>query len=214
MGLVRINPVISTTALTCVTTVGSNTVTSSAQFGSVVAGQRISGAGIPFNSVVGAVASTSSLTMINGVDGSAAPATATSASVSLRFGYFTSLQYSSADALGYPFAVPLTKINNVLIIDGAKQLTKCKLYFFISPISEIADNAAWAQSAADMAKCIGYIALATSITLTNAYIVTQATTALPVVLGANVPVWCQLVVDTDTPTFTAVDNITVVMTGE
>lgn len=208
----RVTPVISTTALTCATTVGSNIIESSAQFGSVVAGMRIVGAGVPFNSIVEAVTDDSTLTIINAETKSDALATATAASVSLRFGYFTSLAYASGDVLGFPFRVPMTIIRNAIIIDAVKQITKARLYFFSKPFTEIADNAAFAPSDADATNLCGYISLTTSIVLTSNQIVTQAVTALPVDVGGDC--WCQLVVDTDTPTFTAVNNLTVLLAGE
>lgn len=213
MGMHRIKPVISTTAVTCGTTAGSSAITSSAGFGSVTVGMRIVGAGIPFNSVVGEVTDTSNISIINAETKLPAPATATSASVSLRFGYFTSAAYSSGDALGFPFRVDLNLVWNAIIIDAAKQITKAKLYFFTGPFVESADNAAFNPSDADASKLCGYIAIATSVVLTSNHIVTQGNTALPVHLGTG-PVWCQLVVDTDTPTFLAVDDLTVVLTGE
>jgi len=69
---VTITPTIATVAagLVTATTIGSQTVTSSALFGSVVVGQKVHGIGIPFGTTVTAVASTSSITISK-------PATAT-----------------------------------------------------------------------------------------------------------------------------------------
>jgi hypothetical protein len=214
MACVQVKPVISTTALECRTTAGSATVTSSAAFGSVAVGMRVVGPGIPFNSVVGAVASTSSVSIVNARSGDVAMATATSVSVNLQFGYFSAAIYADGDALGFPFEVPLTEVHNVVLVDSSAQLTKAKLAIFSKAFTESADNAAWEASAADAANIIGYFAVATAVSTTNAKIVTQATTALPAILGANSPVWGQLIVDTNTPTFSAIDNITLILTGE
>lgn len=208
MSMVKKVPVISTTAITCATTVNSTTVTSSAAFGSVVAGQRIVGAGIPFNTTVASKTDSSTIIISKA-------ATATAASVSLRFGYFTSAIYAAGDTLGFPFYLPVSKINNIYVIDNDKVITAVKLVIFSDEFTETADNAAFAPSDADAAKIIGYVSLATSETLGNNTIVTQASTALPldVSTARGDKRTCQLVC-VGTPTFTAVDSLAVIFMGD
>lgn len=207
----KITPTISTTALTCVTTIGSPTVTSAAQFGSVVAGQRIVGAGIPFGSKVLARATTSSLTICNSA-GQSVNATATSASVSLQFGYFTSAIYSAGDALGFPFPIGTKKINNVIVVDDIKVIAAVKLLVFGKKFVECADNAAFAITDADATNIIGFLSLATSEVLSNNQLVAMAGTTLPIDVSA-VEKYGQLIC-VGTPTFTTVSNLTVNLLGE
>lgn len=200
----RIVPAISTTGLTCGTTAGSKTVTSSAAFASVEAGQRVVGAGIPFGTVVASKETSSSITLSK-------PASATSASVTLQFGYFTSAAYAAGDALGFPFEVTMSRIDNVIVVDAAKQITAVKLLFFSDTFIETADNAAFGISDADAAKIIGYLSLATSEVFANNQIVTGSGTQLPITLGGKT--YCQLIV-VGSPTFLAVDGLTVNLMGE
>ena len=207
----KITPTISTTAVTCATTIGSSTVTSSAAFGSVVAGQRIVGAGIPFMSKVLSKADASTITIGN-LAGQAVNATATSASVSLRFGYFTSAIYAAGDALGFPFVIGTKKITNVVVVDAAKVITAVKLLVFGKPFTETADNAAFAPSDADAANLIGYLSLATSEVFANNQIVTGAATGLPIDTS-GFEKYGQLIV-VGTPTFLTVSDLTVNILGE
>lgn len=135
---------------------------------------------------------------------------------SLRFAKFTNLQYSAGDALGFPFRVNnIHRINNVVVVDGAKQITAVKLIFFNGSFTPTEDNLAFAVSDADAFKIMGYLSLATSEVFTNNQLVTGAATTLPINLGNTVgnAIWCQLVC-VGTPTFTAVNNLRVNILGE
>jgi hypothetical protein len=204
MGRWRVKPIISTTPLTCVTTVGSKVITSAALFGSVTQGMRLVGAGIPFNSKVVTKTSTSSITIDNA-------ATATSAAVTLRFGYFTSAAYATGNTLGFPFQVGLDKVNDIIVTDVAKQLTKLKLYFFDAPFTEVADHAAFAPLAADAAKVIGYVEITANQTLTNFNLMNYGTEFN--LGGIDLP-WCQAVVDGDSPTFAHVNDVCINFIGD
>ena len=159
MGQLTIKPVISLTGLTCVTTIGSPVVTSAALFGSVTVGMPVIGAGIPFNSVVDIVTSTSSITLKDSQTGEQAVARATSGGTTLQFGYFTAAAYADGDTLGIPMRVPFRILRNIVVVDSAKQIKKLRLYFFSKMFTQIADNAAWAPSAADMVNLIGQIVI-------------------------------------------------------
>lgn len=202
-----VKPVIGATAITCTTKAGTPDVTSSAGFGSVLAGQYVYGAGIPIGARVKTVTDTSNIILtVN--------ATATSASVSLQFGYFTSLQYAAGDALGFPFALDMKKIGQIVVVDNDKQITAIKGYIWnAEPATVTADNAAYAPSDADAAKIIGYFSLTTNITLSNNTVILSAATDIPLWCDTGKRKFCQLIV-VGTPTFTAVDSLTVNFIGE
>jgi len=203
---VKIQPVISTTALTCVTTAGSKTVTSSAAFGSVLADQAIQGAGIPWGTTVLSKETSSSITISN-------PASATSASVSLRFGYFTSLAYADEDALGFPFELPFKKINNIMVIDAAKQITALELAFFRKPFVPSADNAAFAPSDADMAELMGFLVLDGTKVYGDNQIVYYDAGPLQLPLDVGGKTYVQLIAQ-GAATFLTVSDLTLNISGE
>lgn len=204
--LQSVKPFISTTTLTCGTTVASATVTSSAAFGSVVAGQAVFGAGIPFGTTVTSVTDTSTI-IISKI------ATATAASASLQFSYYTSAAYTAADVLGFPFQLDMKKIGQIYAIDNDKVITALKGYVFSSPFTPTLDNAAFAPSDADAAKVIGYFSLTTSNALTNNTVIYSAVTDMPLWIESAKVRWCQLVA-VGTPTFAAVNSLTVNFLGE
>lgn len=200
-------PYISTTTLTCGTTINSKTVTSSAAFGSVVVGQAVFGAGIPFGTTVSVVTDTSTITISQN-------ATATAASASLQFSYFTSAAYTAGDVLGFPFRVDLKRINQIYVIDNAKQITAIKGYFFKDVFAPTLDNAAFAPADADADLIIGYFSYTNNNALTSNTVIYNGVTDQPIQLGvAKEPTWCQLVA-VGTPTFTAVNDLTVNLMGE
>ena len=199
-----IKPVISTTGLSSTTAVGNDTVTSSAAFGSVAVGQRVVGPGVPFGSTVTKVISTSAILI--------SQAATAAATVTLRFGYFTSIAYAAGDALGFPFAVPTMKnLKQVVVIDDAKQITSVDMVFFSSTFTETADTAAFAISDADAEGLVGYLTVGgtgANKALSNNTVMVLPFTTIGPSFSQSGKMYCQLIA-VDTPTFTAVDNLTV-----
>jgi len=205
-----ITPVIGTVAagLACVTTAGSATVTSSALFGSVVVGQRVYGAGIPYGATVTAKASTSSITI-------SANATLTG-TPTLQFSYFASTAYTAGDCIGWPFKIPLSDVSGIMLVDKSDQMASVVLYVFNSnPNSTpILDNAAFTGiSDADAAKIIARYSLTGTTDVGGAKIVYPADAELPLARCGGNDLYGQLVA-VGTPTFTAVNEIVLNLTGE
>lgn len=209
MQLYTVKPIISVVAagLACVTEAGSTTVTSSALFGSVVAGQRVHGPGIQFGTKVASVESTSSITLDK-------PAKL-GGSVTLQFGYFASAAYVADDCLGFPFEIPLTEIKGITVIDKIKQITAVKMYVFSAEFSTpLLDNAAFAPVDADAANIIGYYSLTGNKVLTNNHVIHPAQAELPLPkYGSHQKMFGQLVV-VGTPTFTSISDLVVSLCGE
>ena len=219
--LFTFRPYISTTVEdSMLVTSGSDTVFALAadiiDTASVVAGVGVLGAGIPFGTKVVSLSATGDTLIIDN------DATATSASQSLSFGYFTGSQaYQASDALGWPFLIPNFKvIYSIVIVDDATQLATSVIpVFFNGAFTPTMDNAAFTPSDADADKIIGVTTLATSYTLGANKVWTQASTALPIYLNARSSwltapkIYCQLVAG-GIGTFTAIDNLTVNIIGE
>ena len=207
MALYTYQPDISTSALTCLTTGGSPTVTSAAQFGSVLAGQRVFGAGIQFGTTVLSKTDASTITLSK-------PATATSGGVSLQFSYFTGSQaYTAGDVLGFPFPVYLKKINQIMVIDVEKAIVAVKLYFFSGPFAPTADNAAFAPADADARLILWYASYTNTVAQSANQIIYSGLTDLPILMPDSKIPWCQLVC-VGTPTFAAATPLTVNFLGE
>ena len=201
-----IKPVISTTVDSSNVTSGSDTVTAVTAGGlsSVTKGMRVVGPGIPFGTTVSSVIDTSTIIL-------SAEATATDDTALVRYGHFTSAAYTAGDAMGFPFAVPtMRNLKQVILIDDAKQITSADLVFFSSTFTETADNAAFAPSDADAENIIGYLTVGGSgfskALSNNTTMVLPFTTVGPS-FSTGSKMYCQLVV-VGTPTFTAVDNLT------
>jgi hypothetical protein len=204
---VPITPVIGTVAagLVTATTAGSRTVTSVALFGSVVVGQKVFGIGIPLGATVTAVASTSSITISD-------PATATG-TPTLQFSYFAATAYTAGDCLGWLFEIPMMRIDNIFIVDAAKVITAAKMYVYHSVPTPTLDNAAFAPTDADAAKLIGYYSLTGTVALANNQVIFPADAELPLAQVRAKQMYGQLVV-VGTPTFAAVNEVTVNIGGE
>lgn len=200
-----IKPSISTTALTCGATIGVDTLTSSAAFGSVAIGQRVVGDDIPFGTKVNKVISTSAIIISN-------PSDSTHASVSLRFGYFTTAAYAVGDALGFPFALPTMRLlKQVVIVDDAKAMTVYDLVFFNATFVETADTTAFAISDADAEKLVGFVTVGGTggnKVFGDNQVINFPPTTLGLHFSNSSKMYCQLVAAA-TGTFTAVDNLTV-----
>jgi hypothetical protein len=202
-----IKPTISTTTITCGTTIASTAVTSSAGFGSVVAGQKVFGAGIPYGTTVVTVTDTSNIVISN-------KATATAASASLQFSYYTSAAYTAGDCVGFPFEIGMQKINQIVVVDNDKVVaTNLKFYIFDGLPAVTLDNAAFAPSDADAAKLVGVVTVSTFTTLGNNIIGLSAATDQPVWVNTAKVKYCQIVCG-GTPTFSAVDSLTINIMGE
>jgi hypothetical protein len=210
--IVSVNPVVdSTTIANCTTANASKTVTSSAAFGSVVAGQRVVGVGIPFNTKVASKSDSSTILL-----DTAATADGT---VSLQFGYFTSAAYATGDTMGFPFvlsdvfyATPKSiLLETVVLVDAAKQAPSCELVLFYSTFTETADNAAFAPTDADAAKILAVVPISTW------YSYSVNSVAVESGLGLSIPrhtssgstrnLYGQLV-SRGSPTFVAVSDLT------
>jgi len=202
---VPITPVISMTTLTCGTISNLATVTSATLFGSVVAGQAVHGVGIPFGTVVLSVESPSGITLSK-------RATFTDAAASLQFGYFTSAIYAAGDCLGIPFEIPLNSIEQIVVVDAIKVITAAKLYVFSAPPAPTLDNAAFAPADADAKNVIGYYSLTGTVALSANQIIFPADAELPLAKCGAQRMIGQLVV-VGTPTFTAVNNLTMNIIG-
>lgn len=204
-----VSPVINSTEIdSIVVTVNSATVHSVTKpFSGVTAGSQIQSLRFPLGTTVVSNTNDSILVLSN-------PATATVALDSARFAVNTNLQYSAGDALGFPFEIKggLTKIDNVIVVDAAKQITAVKLLFFRDKFTETEDNSPFAISDADATNLIGYLSLATSEVFANNQIVTGASTTLPIFLHPG-KLYCQLIC-VGTPTFAAVNNLKVNIIGE
>jgi hypothetical protein len=202
----EIHPVISTTAVNCVTTSGSDTVRSLAAGGlsSVTKGMRLVGVGIPFGSYVTKVIDTTKVEInVN--------ATATDDTVSVQWGYFTSLAYAAGDALGFPFGVPTMKrINQIVLIDDADVITSAEIAFYNDTFTETADNAAFSVSDADEEKFVGYLIIGGTggnDDLGGNKVMWLPPTQLPFFMAGSGKMYAQLMV-VGSPTFTAVTNLT------
>lgn len=208
MKTVSITPVIGTVAAGIATagSSGQKILTSAALFGSVVAGQKVYGPGIEFGTKVASVETTSSLTLDKNI-------TLTGAKT-VQFSYFASTAYSAGDCLGWPFEIPLNKIGNIFIIDIIKQITAAKLYVFSKvPATATLDNAAFAPPDADARNLIGYYSLTGTVALSANQVIFPADTELPLAQVGDTAMYGQLVV-VGTPTFTAINEITVNISGE
>ncbi len=200
-------PVVASTEIdSIVVTSGSATIYSVTKpFSGVTSGMRVVGLRVPFMTTVVSNTNDSILVLSNAC-------TATIALDSMRFGTYTNLQYTAGDAMGFPFEVPFSKINNVIVEDDAKQITAVKLLFFSDKFTETEDNLAFAISDADAKKIVGYLSLTVSEVFANNQIVTGAATTLPIIVPSR-KLYCQLIA-VGTPTFTAVNNLRVTITGE
>jgi len=181
-----------------------NFVNPGAYYTNVVVGQRIQGAGIPLGTTVVTKTNDTSLVISNA-------ATATDTLQDVRFNYFTSLAYAAGDAMGFPVTVPpFRKLKQVILIDDAKQITSADLVFFGSAFTETADNVAFAPSDADAENIIGYLTVGgtgANKALGNNTLMVLPFTTLGPEFSQGGTMYCQLVA-VGTPTFTAVDNLT------
>lgn len=120
------------------TTSGSNSLTAG-NTANIKQGANITGAGIPAGTVVGAITSSTALTMINGSTGLAANATATATGISVTFdgGYLPDSAKTNATDL----VVDVTALTPVSVFEGSGSTLKIKpaylpnsvfdsLYFF------------------------------------------------------------------------------------
>ena len=177
----------------------------------VVAGIRIQGAGIPYGATIDSLKASGDSIYIS----SAATATDTLALVSL--GYFLSSAYASGETMGWPFIVnDFKKINSVTIVDDAATVaTGITAVFFQRGFTATMDTIAFAPSDADMEFFSGLMTLSVINTWGANKVITQPTTTLPIwvkPISGN-RMYCQLVAG-GTATFTAINNLTVKITGE
>lgn len=202
-----IQPVISTTVDSSDVVSGNDTVTAvtAGAFGSVTKGMRVVGPGIPFGTTVETWIDSSTIIL-------SAVATATDDTALVRYGHFTSLAYSAGDALGFPFAIPTMKnLKQIVVIDDAKQITSVDMIFYSATFTETADNAAIAPSDADAENLVGYTTVGGTgfhKVLGNNHVLVLPFTTLPPNFSVSSRMYCQMIV-VGTPTFTAVDNLTV-----
>lgn len=200
---------VETTSLTVNTVGQSPTVTSSAAFGSVAAGQKVYGPGIRIGTSVKSKESASSITLSE-------PAFLTATGAAVRFGYSTNAAYTDGDVLGFPVRVPLSCVKSVVINDKAKTTgaTGIELYFFTKPwVTPTVDNAAFAPSDADALSICGLWIPDNRIVLTDQHIITFADDQLPpMAIGAQ-ELYCQCVA-TAADDYTASTDLTLVFTGE
>ena len=200
-----IKPTVDPSTLTCATTIGSDTVTSNKLFGGVTAGIRIIGDDIPFGSTVISKIDSSTIIISNDAD-------STHASVALQLGVFQSHAYAAGDAMGFPFAIPtMRNLKQIVVIDDAKQITSVDIVFFNNTFVETADSAAFAISDADAEKLVGYITVGgtgANKALANNTVMVLPFTTLPPQFSNTGKMYAQLIA-VGTPTFTAIDNLTI-----
>ncbi len=204
---VKVKPVISTTALTCKTTQGSDSVYSAAQFGSVVVGQQIYGPGIKQGVTVKTLGTSSYFHMTD-------TALSTQASPSLQFGYFTSAAYVTGDWIGFPFQVfTSTQAGIVLLVsaeieDNADIIGSIDILFFTSLSGSAGlDNAAVAVPASDQGNILGIVSLTTTTDLGALRILTS-TDPVSMALPSGGTLWARLIARSGA-TPTAIDNYNV-----
>ena len=201
---VKVWPVISTTALTCKTTQGSDSVYSAAQFGSVVVGQQIYGPGIKPDVTVKTLGTSSYFHMTD-------TALSTQASASLDFGYNSSKAYTTGEWVGLPFQVytsyegGIALLISALIEDNADVIGNTDIAFFISyGGSEGLDGAAVAVPAADQGQFAGYISMTTMTDLGSLRLL-QATDPISMAVPAGGILYGRLIARASY-TATAVNN--------
>lgn len=133
--------------------------------------------------------------------------------------------YAAGDAIGglmtFPLAVRMTassgRISKVVIIDDAAQLAPIDIIFFNQTFTPTADNAPFAPSDADMQNCIGQIQVVAA-DYSNFVNNSVATCLIWNSDGygfqvAGTSLFAQMVVRA-TPTYVAVDDLTIKLTIE
>jgi hypothetical protein len=214
----RVRPFVSTvTADSILVTLGSDTLFANRadifDTANVVAGIRIQGKGIPFGSTVVSLTETGDTLIIS------ADATATDTLVTVSLGYFAGSQaYQAGDALGWLFRMNnFKRIDNVVVVDDASQLaTGVTLAVFSQEIIAAPDNLAFTPTDADADKLNAVFLLSVSNAwgANKVWSLPATTLPLPVKSGqGSSGLWGQLV-SGGIGTYTAIDNLTVIITGE
>jgi len=132
--------------------------------------------------------------------------------------------YASGDCLGQWVKIPnffrnngdTAKLKSMIVTDAAKQTDHIVAIFYNAQPSTIADNAAYAPTAGDLAKIIGILDYP-SATM-SAFSTNSAGDLIPVgatleLHGASKDVWYQLVIY-GTPTYAAITDIALRLTAE
>jgi hypothetical protein len=198
------------TATSSGATINSDTISfwaPAARYTSLRAGMRFQNSDFALDAVIDTVQADS-----NGFTVKKVPL-ASSGNGTVRFGYFTSLQYSSGDALGFPFLIADTVsfpkeavfLQSISLVDTSKQSASVELVLFNHQFTPTADNAAFAATDADMAKyCLRVIPFSTYYSYAENSIATEP--ALNIAVG-RLPLWGQLV-SKGTPTYLSVSALT------
>jgi len=101
-------------------------------------------------------------------------------------------------------------VRSILLVDDDAESAAVYVYFFDGQPSDIADNAAFAPTVADLSKLVGRVALSSYTTLNSNTYALSADVNLSHGTGA---LWAYLVTNGSTPTYTATDDLTLKITG-
>lgn len=180
--LYSVTPVINSKEIgSIVVTAGSATVYSTTKpFAGVSATTLVQGARFPIGTKV--VSNTNdSILVLSSV------AWASASLDSLRFDVNTSLQYTAGDALGFPFQLPdwAKEIDNVVVVDTAKQITSIKFLYLDSAFAQTEDNSALAISDNDSKHISGYMLVDSSVVFSSNQIIVRPFNQVPLYFGSK-----------------------------